>query len=117
MLADKIGCPMLTDTRLREINTGIFNGMGLEDFRLHPLRKDFSVMAYDEKYPEGESASGFFDRIKEVLIDIHAKYKGKRVLIVTHEGVINVALCLVRGWKYSNMVSLWIPYANSVELM
>ena len=88
----------------------------MDDFtKLYP-NLYFSSLRMDECYPNGESPLEFYNRIKEALIDIVKKYKEKKILIVTHGGVITIIQCLINGWKYSNLLKITVPYGTLLRL-
>lgn len=70
----------------------------------------------DQAYPNGESPTDFYIRIKDAFIELLYKYKGKKILIITHGGVITVLQCLINGWKYSNLLKITVPHAALVKL-
>lgn len=107
---------IIFDDKLREINNGDLKNLGFDDFtKLYP-NLYFSSLRMDECYPNGESPLEFYNRIKEALIDIVKKYKEKKILIVTHGGVITIIQCLINGWKYSNLLKITVPYGTLIRL-
>lgn len=61
-------------------------------------------MAWNEHYPNGESPKEFFERVsnawKKFVSEVSAY--DKNVLLVTHNGVINVINCIIDNSIYSN---------------
>lgn len=82
------------DNRVREINFGLFDGLtNLEVQNRYPREYSNWIEDYiNYKIPNGESLKELFDRTEEFINDISSKYK--RVLVVTHGGVIRCALSL-----------------------
>ncbi len=73
---------IIIDARLGEINTGIFDGRPIQDYRDH-----FSSMKEKfEKRPEGgENLLDVKQRVMTLLEELEQKYHGKNILLVTHE--------------------------------
>nr|MCR5232207.1 histidine phosphatase family protein [Acholeplasmatales bacterium] len=61
----------------------------------------FIKMKKDECFLNGESYNLFYERIKKAFINLLNKYKNKKILIVTHGGVITVILSLIYGYPYN----------------
>ncbi|EYE89255.1 hypothetical protein Q428_03780 [Fervidicella metallireducens AeB] len=87
------------DERLREINFGIFDGLHYREIeKKYPIEYSWWTRDYiNYKIPEGESLSELFGRVEDFIKDV--SYKHKRVLAVTHGGVIRCAMSLVFGSK------------------
>ena len=76
---------------LRERDLGIkASGMTVPDFlKKYPWRFDSIHIAMHEANPyDGESLSGFLKRIEEAQEMLLKKYAGKKILVVTHGGVV-----------------------------
>ena len=72
-----------TDKKLKEISFGIFNS--------GPLKKMWKSFKNEEKRiemgpPEGETYSQILERMTDFLKNTDKKYKGKNILIISHEG-------------------------------
>ena len=76
------GARIISDERLREIDTGDFDGRPIAEYRHY-----FS--SQEEKFtkpaPNGETLTDMKNRLGDFLYDIDARYEGKKILIVTHE--------------------------------
>jgi probable phosphoglycerate mutase len=116
LIAKSIHRSVVYDDSFREINNGIFRNMPVKEFLASPARTLFADMQYEEKYPEGESPKEFYERVKAGFINLLQKYNGKKVILVTHGGVITVIECLLNGWKYSNMLKIVPSYASKIEV-
>ncbi|MEK7538533.1 MAG: class I tRNA ligase family protein [Patescibacteria group bacterium] len=70
------------DTRLQEINTGVFDGRPIEEYRTY-----FASMLekFTKATPEEENLLEVKRRVMAVLEELEAKEQGKTILIVTHE--------------------------------
>ena len=85
--------PIITDTKLRELDKGLLNGMEKE------IAKDnypycFGKLSIYDKYPNGEAMIDLYNRIKILLNEI---IKYDESLIVTHRGVINMIYYLLNN--------------------
>ncbi|MSU54508.1 MAG: histidine phosphatase family protein [Candidatus Staskawiczbacteria bacterium] len=70
------------DKRLREISFGIFNGKNASDWENYFTSEEYAIA---NRPPGGENYDDVLDRIYEFLMDIDKKYKGKHILIVSHQ--------------------------------
>lgn len=101
-----LGMNIIFDKNFREMNNGKFKDMNKNDFL--NLSKDYrySSLKMDEKYSDGESPNEFYLRIRKSFIEMIEHYKGKKILLVTHAGVITIILCLIKGYEYSNKLKI-----------
>lgn len=83
------------DQRLREMNFGIFEGLSYNEIlKLYPGEAELWAKDYmNYKIPEGESLRDLYLRVSDFIKDI-SKEEGT-ALVITHEGVIKCALCMV----------------------
>jgi isoleucyl-tRNA synthetase len=85
LMAGELGIPkenVIFDERLREINTGIFDGKPDKEYHKYfssPLEK------FIKTPPQGENLTELKNRIAQFLYELEEKYKGKNILIVSHE--------------------------------
>jgi len=89
-IADKLGVPkeeIVFDERLRELGFGSYEGRTVDDyFQFFKGRKREEIFSYA---PEGaENRQQAKNRTGKFLKEVDAKYEGKNILIVSHEGVI-----------------------------
>ncbi|MBI5401693.1 class I tRNA ligase family protein, partial [Candidatus Wolfebacteria bacterium] len=85
IFADEIGLSkskIIYDKRLREVNTGIFDGRNPQDY--HDYFTSFEEKFYKAP-PEGENLNELKNRMADFLYNIDAKYKNKNILIISHE--------------------------------
>lgn len=97
----KLNMNILYDSNFREIDMGIFNLMSIEEFKKNYDSSSFIKMKNDECFLNGESYNLFYERIKKAFINLLNKYNNKKILIVTHGGVITVILSLIYGYPYN----------------
>ncbi len=99
IVADAIGFPrekMIVDSRLGEWNTGEWDGRpiaGFEEAFPH-------TMIRFEKAPRGgESYAEIKKRVGEALYEFESKYRGKNIVIVTHEVSVFLLIAAAHGWN------------------
>ncbi len=87
-----------TDTRLREMRWGAFEGRRLAELRaeLGAWFKDAETLGLDFRSPDGESPREVADRLAGFLRNL-AQGDGER-LVVAHKGVLRATLVLSLGW-------------------
>lgn len=67
----------------------------------------------NENYPSGESPTEFYLRVKDAFFKMLENNKNKKIILVTHGGVITVILCLLNGYQYSNKLQI-MPHTGSI---
>ena len=82
------------DQRLREKNLGIFEGLTTEEAREHnpEIFRLFKTEGSQYVIDEGESTQQLLDRTLEAIEVIRQRHHQKRVLVVTHGGVVRVLM-------------------------
>ena len=106
ILNKKLQMNIVYDFSIREINSGILNDMSIEDFYNKYPGMFFQTLEMDESFPEGESPNSFYERVKNAFIRILDENRNKKILMVTHGGVITIIYCLLNGYKYSNKMQI-----------
>ena len=77
-----------------ELQTGVWNGKKVSDFV-----KEFKHHERFERGPEGgETYVDVKKRVGKFLFDLESKYKGKNILIVSHETPIFLMTASAHGW-------------------
>ena len=81
IVAKELGLKINFDQRLRDINFGIYQGREKKEFQ-----KDFpvSLARFEKRVPGGESWSDVKKRVIDFIREIDQRYKGKKILIVSH---------------------------------
>jgi broad specificity phosphatase PhoE len=82
IVAEVLGVKVKFDKRLREIDFGTFNGKPVEDFVKYFKGTHNRIV---NKTPRGENYSDISKRMYGFIKDINKKYKGKNILIVSHQ--------------------------------
>lgn len=107
ILSNYLGCSIEYNTGLREINNGDLAGIKHELANEKYPGLYWSSLAYDECYPNGESPEMFYNRVKTIWLELKNRIleqPTKNTLIVTHQGVIEVILCIENNIVFSNKV-------------
>lgn len=81
----KTKAPVIFDKRIIEIDEGVITGLPL-----NLLDKDYYNILKKNNYKFSESYRNVFNRVYSFLDEINIKYKNKRILLITHNGIIRV---------------------------
>jgi broad specificity phosphatase PhoE len=84
--------PHSEEPRLREQDWGRWAGLNFRDLSKVNGLKAQARMGWHFRPLEGESRLEVFERSRQALVDAARRLKGKRVLVVTHGGVIKSLL-------------------------
>lgn len=92
-IADACSLQVLSDSRLRERNLGVLEGLFYEEAqRKMPQVLDvFRSRQIDTPLDGGESLRAFAGRVVAALTALAETHKGKRIVAVTHGGVLDAA--------------------------
>ncbi|PID83010.1 MAG: hypothetical protein CSB15_00345 [Clostridiales bacterium] len=94
--------PIIYDEKIREINNGDLKGLLNIDAEIKYKGIYFNTLNYDEKYPNGESPKEFYYRVREFFNNLISENDDNAFILVTHGGVINIILHIVKKIKWSN---------------
>jgi len=103
IIASTLGLKIIFDKRLREINTGIFNGEPLKKWHeFYQHNEDFFI-----KKPKngGENYRDVKKRAEEFLKEIDKKYNSKRILIVSHGGMLENMQALIKNFTEKQQIT------------
>jgi broad specificity phosphatase PhoE len=86
------------ETRLREIDFGIFTGKSYEEIlKIYPQETNLWINdSYNYRIPKGESLSEVYKRVTGFLEEV--SQSNKNTLLITHDTVIRLSLC----WVFDN---------------
>ena len=113
ILNEKLEMNIVYDSNFKEVNNGDLKNLTLEEFYNKYPGLYFSSLKMDERYPNGESPNDFYNRVSKAFKSLLENNRGKKILLVTHGGVITVILCLLKGYKYSNFVKI-VPKTGTI---
>lgn len=85
---------LILDDRIMERNYGQLEG--------ELFKKDYCNLDYDFESVGGESIENYKARLKDFISEIKKKYYDKKVLVVSHNGVISVISCILEGEPEDN---------------
>jgi len=97
--AQQLSLTPITQAALREQNFGVVEGMRAEEIQaLHPRAwEDWLEFHEDKGMPQGESTRQFHTRILEELGRIATAQAGRKVMVVTHGGALDMVWRTVHG--------------------
>lgn len=99
IVAKKSNLPIFSEPRLRERNLGIAQGLTSSEFAdKYPLEYEkFNRGDQDYIIPGGESIIQRFTRSINCLQEIAEKYEGKKIIVITHGGVLDGVFRKITG--------------------
>jgi broad specificity phosphatase PhoE/ribonuclease HI len=98
VISERIGLPIIFDQAWYECSFGLWDGMSIDEVA-HKYPVEYKAWLASSSYapPEGESYDALGWRVDEAMDKLVAKYPGKRVVIVSHNGVAKQAVRLATG--------------------
>ena len=112
--ADALGLHIITDRRLREVDTGLLVGHRI-DRRAEEFPEFYKSLVEAPslvRYPEGEYLPEVYDRVNECISEIAEKHHGQTVLISSHAGALKTFLAYTFGYSRSEVAKA-PPVANA----
>ena len=106
--------PMKIDARLVELDFGLWEGKTAAEL----MQSDASALQNFWQDPEqhapsqGERMADFSARVLQAWQEIEREHHGRRVLIITHGGVIRRLLCQVRGLPLKHLLTLEVTHGS-----
>jgi broad specificity phosphatase PhoE len=113
IIMDKLNMEIIYDYNLREINNGIFKNMSSSEFIKNYDNYRYDMLQINQHYIGGESPEEFYARVKNAFLNLLENNKSKKILMVTHAGVITIILCILNGYVYSNKLKI-SPHTGSL---
>ena len=114
------GLPVSCDERLREIYSGLWQGMRFDDI-IRDFGESYGVWLRDignAVCDGGESVRQLGERVMAALTDIAVKNDGSTVVIATHATPIRAMQCIVSGLDLGEMRNIpWVSNASVTELI
>ncbi|WP_419998608.1 histidine phosphatase family protein [Streptomyces boninensis] len=97
--AARTGLPLRLDSRLRELDFGVAEGLTRAEMRqrLPGELKAFEADPVANHFPEGEDPLAAADRYAAFLAGLQAEHEEGRVLVLGHNTAIRLALCRLLG--------------------
>ena len=95
VISKKLVLPIIFDEAWYECDFGLWDGMSIEEVaRIYPIEYKAWLASSAYAPPEGESYDALGWRVDEAMDKLVAKYPGKRIVVVTHNGVVKQAVRL-----------------------
>jgi broad specificity phosphatase PhoE len=100
------------DKRLREIGLGIFNGRSVKEFGdfWNQGEKLSPAQHYQRRFiiplPKGETYAQAELRLLSFIKDVEGKYRGKNILVVSHQRPLTLLEKAVKGYSILKFVNL-----------
>lgn len=110
LLRQRPGLALATDAAWREQGFGVIEGLTAQEIRQQhpPLWQSWLRHDPDDAPPGGESARDFHARVWRALSALASAYAGRRVVVVTHGGVLD------RIWRGVHALPLGGPRACDI---
>jgi len=113
-LAGHFSSKVLTDSRLMEMNFGHWEGVRWDDIFTSPEGKRWFSSYTTRRCPGGESFTNLQERAGSFLQEIEGR--GKRILVVTHAGLMRAMLVCLGLEKADSVFGRKIPFGGIVML-
>ncbi|MEJ2416122.1 MAG: histidine phosphatase family protein [Exilibacterium sp.] len=110
----ELDIPVVMDSRLREMSFGDWEGRKTEQVWLHDEARVAAWTLDPSKTtpPNGESLYKVSERLADFYDYVLGHYGGKKLLIVTHGGVIRLLLTRVLGMPLSHANRFDVPHGS-----
>ena len=91
------------DSALSERNFGVMEGLTREVLqdKFPEVYSGYMARKEDYQIPGGESLIEYTEKVRQSLQNIIRKYKGKRILIITHGGVLDCIMRIIFNYPMS----------------
>ncbi|MCC5905641.1 MAG: alpha-ribazole phosphatase [Balneolaceae bacterium] len=112
-LAQKMGAPVLTDSRIQELDFGEWEGEKWDQIKQKELNHWMSDFV-NRTPPQGESLLDLRDRVLRFWKEIRKKQEGT-IAVVTHAGVIRMIYSIVTETPLENIFDLNLDYGSVLK--
>jgi alpha-ribazole phosphatase len=111
--AHRLDIPLTLEAGLAEIDFGTWEGCSAAELmEVAPAAlADFWRDPLNHPPPGGETLGQFRERVVEVWERLCRNHKGKRLLLVTHGGVIRMLLSHLQGWPLDRLLEIEVKHA------
>ena len=112
--SQRLSLPLVVDDRLREMSFGDWEGQDIEQVwqEQSNLMQAWAKDPSKSPPPNGEVLSDVFARVNDCYNELLCDHRGKKILLVTHGGVIRVLLAHLLEMPQSKIQRLDVPYAS-----
>ena len=105
ILNTKLNMDIIYDSNYRECNNGIYKNKLKSELNEIGVKR-FKEMPMNEKFPGGESPIMFYKRVKKAFLKLLDENRNKKILLVSHGGIITIIMCLLEGIEYTNTLRI-----------
>ncbi len=118
VLSKQLAIPLLINESLTEIGFGDWEGKTAEELKVADpaLFHDFQRDPVNHRPPGAESLQGFSQRITDGVSALLAEYSGKKILLVTHAGIMRTLFVHVLSAPLKSRQLIRFPYAGMFRL-
>ncbi|MCO6058611.1 alpha-ribazole phosphatase family protein [Pseudomonas sp. MOB-449] len=117
-LEQRLGLPLQFDTDLRELHFGQWEGRSAAE--LMEQHAEGLGLFWNDPYsftpPDGETLLDFEARVVAAADRLHERFAGKRVLLVTHGGVIRVLVARARQLPRAQLMQVEVAHGELFRL-
>ncbi|MBA1203800.1 alpha-ribazole phosphatase family protein [Pseudomonas capeferrum] len=122
LFADELGArlrlPVFRDPALQELHFGQWEGRSAA--QLMETDADALGRFWTDPYaftpPEGEPVAAFAERVTAAIQRMRSRHAGKRVLLVTHGGVMRLLLASARGLPREQLLQVEVGHGALMRL-
>lgn len=118
VLSQQLNLPLVTNEILTEISFGEWEGKTPAEVEaINPiLFHNFHRDPVKNRPPNAESLEAFSTRIINAISILTKEHRGKRILLVTHAGIMRTVMIHVLSAPLKNRQSIRFPYAGMLRL-
>ena len=113
IVAERVGLPVFVEPQLREIDTGLWEGLTADEakqrFPAEYVAREADLLGHP--FPAGESFRDLERRVVPAFEAIRGQ-GGEKILIIAHLGVNRVLLCRLRGLPLESLFSIRQDYCG-----
>ena len=117
-LSSKLKLQLIIDDSFKEIGFGVWEGKTKEDVQCNDSEtyKRFLLDPVRNRPAGAEPLEKFSNRVWHKLEELSTEYKGKRILLVSHAGVIRVITAKTMGLPLNDVYNqLKVEYAATIS--
>lgn len=117
-LGERLGLTVQREPAFRELHFGEWEGRSAA--QIMQAQADALGLFWSDPYrftpPAGEPVSAFAERVTTALQRLREQYRGKRVLLVTHGGVMRLLLARARGLPREHLLQVEVGHGALLRL-
>ena len=102
-ISKRLSAKVVTRKEFREKCLGVIEGMTLEEARVKEPEA-YEKWRRGKGCPGAEDKGAVMDRVRSGLADIERNFSGKRVVVVTHGGILNIVHRILTGEKFPGKI-------------